>query len=92
MRWIVPFLLGFTIMWGVLGTKQALSHEWYSAQCCGGKDCHPVDCNEIHSKGNLWEYAGQTIEKWKMQPAPDGQCHVCLHSSLFLCLFMGGGV
>jgi hypothetical protein len=92
-RWL-SFLLGFTLMWGYLGTRYALSHEDYTSACCGGKDCHPVACEEIENAGLMWRWHGFTIEKWRAVPSSDGGCHVCVHmeSHTMICIYLGGGV
>jgi hypothetical protein len=94
MRAILSFLIAFTLMWGYLGTRYALSHEDYSSSCCGGKDCHPVPCEEVESTGPMWKWHGYQIEKWRTMPSTDGGCHVCIHNEnhSMICIYLGGGV
>ena len=74
-------------------TSSAGAHEWYPNNCCGGRDCRVVACDQIHSDGNRWEYSGRFIEKFKTQVSPDGSCHICSNAlSGILCIFLGGGV
>jgi hypothetical protein len=91
MRRLIAFLLGFTLMWGVIGTRAALSHEWYPNECCSGQDCHPVPCNEIHLIANEWVYKSSHFAKSEARSSPDGTCHVCISSwGKPYCLFLGG--
>ena len=94
-RWLA-FLLGFTLMWGYLGTRYALSHEDYTKACCGDKDCHPVPCEEVRSDGMSWKWKNYSIEKWRALPSTDGGCHVCINNnvmtSTMICIYLGGGV
>lgn len=68
-----------------------LAHEWYPMECCHDRDCAPVPCEEIHSRGDNWEYKGLTIAKDKSQMSPDGKCHICgIPHINILCIFLGG--
>ena len=59
-----------------------LIHSFYAADCCGGKDCHPVVCSEIASIGDgwLWEHQGETVRfsQRMIRYSEDGDCHVCV--------------
>ena len=93
---LLAFFFGFAIMvmLMLLGLTHAMAHEDYNTACCGGKDCHPVACEEIENKGLLWGWHGYTIEKWRAVPSSDGGCHVCVHmeSHNMICIYLGGGV
>jgi hypothetical protein len=54
------------------------AHDFYSNQCCGGRDCHPVPCDEITSVGEGWQWKGETFDRFMLHIAPDGNCHVCV--------------
>jgi len=61
-----------------------LIHGWYDPDCCGGKDCHPVPCEEIHNdgQGNFLWHRGPNDDvfflKNKMKVSQDDGCHVCV--------------
>ena len=60
----------------VLSTAPAAAHDWYPNSCCGGNDCKPVPCDEIHTLPQGYSWQGF---KWPTaQPSPDGACHVCI--------------
>lgn len=63
----------------LLSTVQVDAHEWYSASCCGGSDCHPItSCSEIleTARGVAWN--GVQFTKDMIHPSQDNQCHVCI--------------
>lgn len=53
-------------------------HLFYDQSCCGGKDCHPVPCEEITSLSDGWIWQGKTFHRIMFHESPDGQCHVCV--------------
>jgi len=55
------------------------AHSWYSAGCCGGKDCHPIDsCDEIARDGDYYVWKGHKFWRGNANPSQDRSCHVCL--------------
>lgn len=48
-----------------------LAHDWYPTDCCSGRDCRPVPCDEIHDN----EYRGAHFTS--IRPSEDNQCHAC---------------
>ena len=68
-----------------------LAHMNYPPACCGGSDCRPVPCDEIHLVGENWVYQDAHWPKDKVQDSLDGACHVCItKGGIATCLFMGG--
>lgn len=57
-------------------------HDIYAADCCGGRDCHPVPCEEVTAVGDGWMWRGVTFEHHTLRVAPDGNCHVCINPNL----------
>lgn len=58
----------------------AQAHEWYSPQCCSGRDCHPVNCEDLHENadGSLtYGPSGITFRKDQIHPSQDARCHIC---------------
>lgn len=56
-----------------------LAHSWYPPQCCGGQDCHPVQCKELIPQDNgTVKYKDKTFRKDQVMGSPDGLCHVCI--------------
>jgi len=59
-----------------------LIHSFYTADCCGGKDCKPVPCAEIVSTydGFVWAHQNETIAFGRklLRYSPDNDCHVCV--------------
>src|SRR5579863_3123749 len=56
------------------------AHDWYSAACCSGHDCHPIaSCAEIidHGKDGL-SWNGYNFSGSMIHPSQDSQCHVCI--------------
>ena len=55
-------------------------HSWYTAACCGDRDCRPVPCDQIVETRDGWLYI-PTRNKFtpeQVQPSQDRYCHVCL--------------
>lgn len=55
------------------------AHAFYAPECCAGRDCHPVDCDEIRETlaGWLWQ-DHITFPHGTMHVSEDGGCHVCV--------------
>jgi hypothetical protein len=68
-------ILAFLLM----SSPFALAHDWYPYYCCGGKDCHPVGCDELidDNEGNV-KYNEYLFTKGQVQPSQDNKCHVCI--------------
>ena len=80
----------------LLTTVPATSHSWYPLDCCGGDDCHPVECHELtildgprvlyraHAKVVI-EFPPVTVRS-----SPDGSCHVCYQKNYYIpfCVFI----
>jgi hypothetical protein len=82
--------LVFSLFVNLVATAHA--HEWYPSICCGGHDCHPVDCDELTELPNgdiRWDT--YVFEKFSVQPSRDRTCHVCIHdfgrSKIPQCIF-----
>ncbi len=68
-----------------------LVHSLYSAACCGGRDCHPVPCAEIHPTMDGWVWDGVQFSHNTMHPSEDGGCHVCVHPAVVpsgICIYL----
>ena len=70
----------FLILSSVISTP-VLAHDWYSANCCGGQDCRPIEsCSELDIKGDgSVSWKGYTFSKEQVHPSQDNKCHVCIH-------------
>jgi hypothetical protein len=55
-----------------------LIHDWYSAACCGGQDCHPVPCSELIENAKGIIYKGLQFTKDMIHPSQDKFCHACI--------------
>jgi hypothetical protein len=53
-------------------------HAFYDAGCCGGHDCHPVNCDEIHDIGDGWQWRDVIFNRGALKVSADGRCHVCV--------------
>lgn len=73
-------------------TVLMLIHSWYPDFCCSDKDCRPVPCQEITRgmEGNhlTFYYQGKKLITTTVKESPDGECHVCVDSYAFRCLFL----
>jgi hypothetical protein len=58
------------------------AHSFYSSQCCGGTDCHPVPCDQLVEARGGWLYlpTGNEFAEEQVHPSQDRNCHVCLGS------------
>jgi hypothetical protein len=64
-------------------------HSWYPEECCSGKDCKAVPCEQITelNNGNL-KYEALEFSQEKIHPSQDKYCHVCAGSSTPRCIFI----
>ncbi len=79
-----------TLVLALLATA-ASAHEWYSAQCCGGRDCRPVPCEQlVEDKDGWWLYipTGNRFEPLQVHPSQDRNCHVCISAGRALCAYV----
>ena len=54
-------------------------HGWYPLECCGGRDCHPVPCEDLVELDNGdYTYHNIHFRKDQVKPSLDNQCHVCI--------------
>jgi hypothetical protein len=65
-----------------------LAHDFYPPECCSGRDCRPVPCEQVSPAGAGYRYAGRYFKPQAVRPSPDGQCHACFSDYLNLCLFI----
>jgi hypothetical protein len=68
-----------------------LAHSFYSAACCGGKDCQPVPCSEIHPTADGWTWNGIPFPRHVLHPSEDGGCHICVHKEVLpsgICIYL----
>lgn len=65
-----------------LFSAEVSAHDWYSYSCCGGNDCHPINCTELieTTKGMTWN--GYEFSKDMIHPSQDNHCHVCISEFL----------
>lgn len=67
-------------------------HHWYDPWCCNDKDCRPVPCEElIEQKDGSYKYQNYTIDKSKVKPTQDNQCHVCIFNETGRCAYIQYG-
>ena len=56
-----------------------LAHAFYAPDCCGGRDCHPVACEEIVTTKDGWQWQHRIwFSRYMMRVSQDGGCHVCV--------------
>jgi hypothetical protein len=72
-------------------------HSFYSSQCCGREDCHPVPCEElVEDRGGKWVYTPthNVFGPEQVFPSQDKNCHVCLSKDdkRSLCAYIQQGV
>lgn len=58
-------------------------HSWYDIDCCSGKDCRPIACDELIELDDgrfAITYNNYTykIEKSNIRPSKDNKCHICI--------------
>lgn len=85
------------LIWLALASS-ANAHDWYTAKtdpvlhyaCCGNKDCHPIDPNDVRATKdgyyvrlsrpthmNDLQQAEWFIPRERVQAAPDDRYHIC---------------
>lgn len=76
----------------LLLTGTAEAHSFYSKACCGGMDCKPVPCDEIHAVGGGgWEWSGVYFPPDRLHFSEDAGCHVCVHKDTVpsgICIYL----
>jgi hypothetical protein len=56
----------------------ASAHDWYPSACCGGKDCHPIPCEEVKFEGDEIVWQKFRGKKGWVAPSLDDRCHICI--------------
>jgi hypothetical protein len=92
-----------TIRLALAFATPACAHDWYPPACCGGHDCHPVPCSEVHAEaspisGFTWVWQGFHFTPEMTHASQDGTCHVCIYTGYLngletpkpTCLFLEG--
>jgi hypothetical protein len=64
----------------LLFASVALVHYFYDPECCAGKDCHPVPCEQVvdDTVNGGWNWHQWHFSKRVMKVSEDGDCHVCV--------------
>lgn len=69
-----------------------LAHSFYSAECCSGRDCHPVPCDQIVMMPNGdFRWNKVMFNRSVMHVSEDGGCHVCVADAMAMigrCLYL----
>lgn len=85
MRTVVLGLLLATLI------APALAHDWYPSDCCSGRDCKPIACDELESREDgsiVVRDSRTTFSREKIRPSRDTQCHTCIAYGKPLCVFI----
>ena len=64
----------------VFAVKMGHSHDWYDIDCCGGRDCRPVACDQLieESDGSVLYLPSRTwFWRDQVHPSRDQRCHIC---------------
>lgn len=61
-----------------LSVGQAEAHSWYPLECCGGRDCRSIPCEEIKSDGPDIIWKGFRTKREFVRHSLDNKCHICL--------------
>lgn len=64
----------------LLACGPAAAHDGYPVDCCGGRDCRPVLCEQLQeiADGRVRDLGtGTVFEAHQVRPTFDGRCHVC---------------
>ena len=70
-------------------TLLLLIHSWYPESCCGGRDCHPVPCDEIAETATGYDWHKIHFTHMQVGPSQDSQCHVCvIGDNTPMCIFI----
>ena len=74
----LQYILFFCLISGI-----AVAHDWYPVDCCSGKDCRPVACEELHEdrEGGIL-YKNFRFVKSMVKPSQDMKCHVCIGGTM----------
>ena len=57
------------------------AHEWYPTNCCGGKDCFPLDPSRVapQNDGSYIVDGKFTVRREDVQLSFDGRYHGCFY-------------
>lgn len=78
-----------------------MAHSWYPNECCSGKDCKPIPCEEITEvSSNLMRYKDLEFKGPMIRDTKDNSCHICTYeyilngTKLYMprCIFVHRGV
>lgn len=65
----------------ILSIAPAWGHSQYDQYCCGGKDCHEVNAEDVvENSDGSWTYLPDniTFDRSMVRPSFNGKFHVCI--------------
>ena len=70
----------------------AMAHGWYPPDCCSGRDCLPIPCDQLVEQDNgNWLYNQLVFLKQNVKPSLDKFCHICMPNGVPGCAFVQMG-
>ena len=91
-----PFVLAAALTVAI--STAALSHSWYPASCCSGRDCQPLPIDHVVETRDGWHIKTCSptrpicidgfVARGKEKVSQDGGYHVCFNASRIICLFV----
>lgn len=75
-------LLAVLAIMALAAFGRAYAHDapsgWpYPSECCGGNDCHPVECSDVEETAYGWLWDGVPFPRPSVKSSHDRQCHAC---------------
>ena len=66
------------------------AHSWYSPECCGGKDCHPVPDGVVQETKDGIVVRGFPMLSYtdpRLHWSEDDQDHICARGQSLFCIY-----
>lgn len=75
-----PALLALLLLAGPASAHEMAAGLDYPLECCSGRDCRPVVCDQLEEigAGRIRDIdSGTVYAREQVRPSPNGQCHLC---------------
>lgn len=88
LNWLFNWKYIIPVIFLLSSTNLTLSHMNYDQECCGGKDCHPISCDEISQDSSGYHWRNMTFRPDQVKASKDNHCHACHYIELPYCLYI----
>ena len=84
----------FSLLLVLFSCSQSLTHDWFDADCCSGKDCYVVPNNDAPYEidNGKWRWHEFVFDKNQVRPSKTGEWAVCIYGKVTpMCVYIVQG-